>query len=1502
MKSALSPSGRRAARSARIQRAAAVAGTTALLATMLTGLGAPAAADYPALGELIQEGVTPAEEAPTDAVADEAGGEGMGGEETPAIPEPGDRVPVWVSDFAAATLDGTSFSDPALPGWFRNGNALIDLIDEGGNTIVALTRASDPWDGLSGPVNVLAAGNVYELSARVRMVTPATGTRPFEWRLTGAGGWPQTTLAPVAQIGAEWQTVTRTLTNTANDGYRPFFGIGGTAGNNGTVFHVDYIEVHRVVQACPYASLGHLSQDDPLCLTPCPYPGLGDLLLDDPLCIAPPSPYLPLRDTFPGIVTGVAVHQADFVGAGAATVARRNNILGHYDHLVMENHHKPDNWFTGPGTGTGFHRQAVNAQARAAMNFALEHDMTLFGHVIVWHSQTPAWFWRTNMAAASPEMTNTPENQQEMLNRLTTWIEGIGRLKDVGIEGNPAHPGWGPFGGPGNPMNGWEVANEVVAGGPGWPGGLRANSPWTRIFTPYEGSVHTHDRFLIHAFFEADRVFNCEHHIDRPGRAEGLPYDCSAPGAFRASGENRVTLWINDYNTERGLGSPDNPATKRYQFMRLANALLDAGAPLDGVGHQFHAGLEWPVRGLYYALEYFAWRDGAPQCDSLPAGSTQECNWIRRPVLQAVTEIDVTITDTGLGNIHEMMNRQAHYYRESFDVIRRHHARFGDIDNVTLWGIDDQRSWRSGQRPLLHWGGNAPAAVGGASVNFTAKPAFFGAVYSGDMLMAPEDAANFIRPVLPVLDQEVLVFEGSVPLTAASFDGPYWNQLPARTARNAADWHARWSPNYLTVLATIHPSWVDSSADGYVFDVVLDDQVTRVGRSGIVARSGGATAITAAHGGGYRAIVRIPHSAELGDSVAFDLRVYNASGDRLGEFVTTGGTGTLEFETPLAYVPIPRTDERPVFDGVRDELWDNAQRIEVNTLVSGDLEGATATAYLMWYETDVDRLLLFIDVTDPDVVAASGAANADGFVNQPAFGANFDSIELMFDIGNARAGALRGWYDLRLRISPNGQWSRPHGDGNHNNRIVQGAGIHTTLTETGWTAELELHIGVGTGHQLGQWNTALGGIGAIHGFDLRVIDGDGSARTSVHSWATSAVNGDVNSYRWGAFELVEDLPPPAHVFPSGPGVVSYLDMNSLDPDADLLAQLAGWHVFGDNVTLSLVPDPADPSRNVLRISGREDITQGLRSDLGMLTEDGRYAMQAAVRVADPMTGTGVRQARFISTSNGAAATNQGNVTIGNVAWTSINVGGYAPRPGAQLTVGGTQPATGNFDILVDFIRITRLEPLVTGGAYLPLRDSFPGIVVGSAVNQGDLVGGNSEILRRHYNHLVMENHHKPDSWFTGPAGDQGPVGFHRQAVNGQARAAMNFALEHDMTVFGHVLIWHSQTPSWWWAQNPTQPAGPANPEMTNTPENQQEMLDRVDTWIEGIGRLKDAEWGAFGSAGNPMNGWEVANEVVAGGPGWPGGLRANSPWTRIFTPYEGSVHTHDRFLIHAFFT
>lgn len=336
------------------------------------------------------------------------------------------------------------------------------------------------------------------------------------------------------------------------------------------------------------------------------------------------DPEARLKDTTPFKV-GVAIDQRETSGDAARVVVE------HFDQVTAENHMKPDAWYDGQRT------LRIHPQAAAIMDFADDRDLGVYGHTLVWHQQTPAWFFQT---ATGQPLTTSDADRAVLRERLRSHIFGVARLlaeRD------------GLFGA-GNPLTAFDVVNEVISDGPE-SDGLR-RSEWYRILG---------EEFIDLAFRFADEAFNETY---------------AAPGS-----ERPVVLFINDYSTEWDA--------KRARYVALVDRLLARGVPVDGVGHQFHVSMSVNASALARAIDAFA----------------------DRPVTQAVTELDVP---TGIPVTQSALDAQGAYYRAAFDVF---HARKAQLYSVSVWGLNDARSWRAADgAPLLFFD------------DLTAKPALLGAI------------------------------------------------------------------------------------------------------------------------------------------------------------------------------------------------------------------------------------------------------------------------------------------------------------------------------------------------------------------------------------------------------------------------------------------------------------------------------------------------------------------------------------------------------------------------------------------------------------------------------------------------------------------------------------------------------------------------------------------------------------------------------------------------------
>jgi len=154
---------------------------------------------------------------------------------------------------------------------------------------------------------------------------------------------------------------------------------------------------------------------------------------------------------------------------------------------------------------------------------------------------------------------------------------------------------------------------------------------------------------------------------------------------FAHEADPDAILYYNDYNIESGA--------KHASSLVLLKRLLAEGAPVHAVGIQGH------------------WRTGSVPYDEIDQAIT---NYAALGLKVSITELDVTIRGAsggqfggGLGrrrggNVQppsvEDLNAQAEAYGKLFAIFRKHQD---VIERVTFWGLNDRRTWRFGQHPLI---------------------------------------------------------------------------------------------------------------------------------------------------------------------------------------------------------------------------------------------------------------------------------------------------------------------------------------------------------------------------------------------------------------------------------------------------------------------------------------------------------------------------------------------------------------------------------------------------------------------------------------------------------------------------------------------------------------------------------------------------------------------------------------------------------------------------------
>ncbi|MBO3088690.1 endo-1,4-beta-xylanase, partial [Cellulomonas dongxiuzhuiae] len=268
-------------------------------------------------------------------------------------------------------------------------------------------------------------------------------------------------------------------------------------------------------------------------------------LVDDITFTQRPDPKI--QKDLPALFDSVDVPLGVAIDARETQRSAAELLNQHFEQVTAENSMKPENWYNG-------RTFAPNAQTKAIMDYAVANDLRVYGHVLVWHAQTPAWFFQDDAGAALPVDDASAVIVRQ---RMEDHIENVARW--IAEE-------YGDFGSPTNPVVGWDVVNEVISDQDP-DDGMRA-SDWYK----YLG-----EEFVDSAFEYADTYVN---------------------GVYLAPGADRIPLFINDYNSEL--------KSKQDRYYALVQRLLERDVPIDGVGHQFHVSLSVPVSFLEGALERFS--------------------------------------------------------------------------------------------------------------------------------------------------------------------------------------------------------------------------------------------------------------------------------------------------------------------------------------------------------------------------------------------------------------------------------------------------------------------------------------------------------------------------------------------------------------------------------------------------------------------------------------------------------------------------------------------------------------------------------------------------------------------------------------------------------------------------------------------------------------------------------------------------------------------------------
>lgn len=333
------------------------------------------------------------------------------------------------------------------------------------------------------------------------------------------------------------------------------------------------------------------------------------------------------------------------------------HVKKHYNSFTMENEMKPDAMlrstaelisvadakklgYTIPDNYKEKYIPKLNLESLDnILKTAHENGLRMRGHTLLWHSQTPSWFFTEDYDS------NTPVDPDTMDARLEFYIRTVMKYvmdKELSIAGES-----------GNILYAWDVVNEYLH---------RPEHPWAPTWTSVYGDMGASPSYVKKAF--------------------EIAYDVLK--SYGAT--DKVVLFYNDYNTYFGV----------EETINLVN-FINENEPekiCGGIGMQSHVDIQVPTVEEYgEALEQFLNTGLEVQITELDMTINFDTDG-DNPTYRYKNEGETNDDQAAFVGEYMDMVIQKQLNRDKSISPK-------GITGITLWGLYDRVSWRSSCKPLL---------------------------------------------------------------------------------------------------------------------------------------------------------------------------------------------------------------------------------------------------------------------------------------------------------------------------------------------------------------------------------------------------------------------------------------------------------------------------------------------------------------------------------------------------------------------------------------------------------------------------------------------------------------------------------------------------------------------------------------------------------------------------------------------------------------------------------
>lgn len=321
----------------------------------------------------------------------------------------------------------------------------------------------------------------------------------------------------------------------------------------------------------------------------------------------------------------------------------------------------------------------------------------------------------------------------------------------------------------------------------------------------------------------------------------------------------------------------------------------------------------------------------------------------------------------------------------------------------------------------------------------------------------------------------------------------------------------------------------------------------------------------------------------------------------------------------------------------------------------------------------------------------------------------------------------------------------------------------------------------------------------------------------------------------------------------------------------------GWYANADAVSMTAKAGIGHKDSRGMEVSGRTCASDGVSSEKGLYLSGGETntyriwvysetAEQFHVTLACADLDTSQETETELVTKQAAAGT-----------WTELQASYRAPKNSGEFRLTITTDSTHDF--YFDDVTVTAKEArnlVSAASAEKGLKDEFANYFrVGNILNSGTVQ--NSTITAsflKDYNSVECENETKPDATLVQSQCNGTNIGVSLK----NAASIMDFCVNNHLAMRGHTLVWHSQTPVWFFKEN-----FDANGNWVSSAV----MDQRMETYIKNMFEAIQTQYPELN-----LYAYDVANECISddqnrtanyGGTREPGeNISGQSPWVQIY--------------------